>query len=48
MRVLVAGAGGTIGSRLVPQLIGRGHEVAATTHSPEKLDGLRALGAEAF
>jgi nucleoside-diphosphate-sugar epimerase len=47
MRVFVAGAGGAIGRRLVPQLVERGHGVVASTRSEEKLDGLRALGAEA-
>ena len=46
MRVFVAGAGGAIGGRLLPQLIERGHEVVGTTRSPSKADGLRALGAE--
>ena len=46
MRVFVAGAGGAIGQRLVPQLVSRGHEVVATTRSQEKLERLRALGAE--
>ena len=45
MRVFVAGARGVIGSRLVPQLIERGHAVVATTRSPAKGDSLRALGA---
>jgi nucleoside-diphosphate-sugar epimerase len=47
MRVFVAGASGAIGRRLVPQLAARGHDVVATTRSPEKLDSLRALGADA-
>lgn len=47
MRVLVAGGGGAIGSRLLPQLIVRGHDVVATTRSAEKMAGVRALGAEA-
>ncbi len=35
MRVLVAGASGYVGSRLVPELLRRGHEVVAThTHDP--------------
>lgn len=34
MRVLVTGASGAIGSRLVPQLIEAGHEVAGTHHVP--------------
>jgi nucleoside-diphosphate-sugar epimerase len=46
MRVFVAGASGAVGRRLVPKLIERGHEVVATGRRPEKLDGLRALGAE--
>ena len=45
MRVFVAGASGVIGSRLVPQLVERGHEVVATTRRPEKSEGLAALGA---
>jgi 2-alkyl-3-oxoalkanoate reductase len=46
MRVFVAGASGAIGTRLVPQLIDRGHEVIGTSRSPDKADRLRALGAE--
>ena len=46
MKVFVAGATGAIGKRLVPRLIDRGHEVVATTRSPEKARQLRALGAE--
>jgi nucleoside-diphosphate-sugar epimerase len=45
MRVFVAGASGVIGRRLLPRLVERGHEVVATTRSPEKGDSLRALGA---
>jgi 2-alkyl-3-oxoalkanoate reductase len=48
MRVFVAGASGAIGTRLVPQLIVRGHEVTGTfTSSPEKAERIRGLGAEA-
>ena len=47
MRVFVAGASGVVGRRLVPQLVDRGHDVVATARTPEKLDTLRALGAEA-
>ena len=47
MRVLVAGASGAIGMRLVPRLIERGHYVVATTTTPDKLQPLRWLGAEA-
>jgi nucleoside-diphosphate-sugar epimerase len=46
MRVFVAGASGAIGSRLVPQLVERGHEVVGSSRSPEKSDQLAALGAE--
>ncbi|HLH70685.1 MAG TPA: NAD(P)-dependent oxidoreductase [Candidatus Dormibacteraeota bacterium] len=46
MRVLVVGAGGVIGTRLVPQLRGRGHEVIGTSRSPGRAARLRALGAE--
>jgi nucleoside-diphosphate-sugar epimerase len=48
MRVVVVGASGAIGSRLVPQLIERGHEVIGTHRSPEHADRVRALGAEAI
>ena len=47
MRVFVAGATGAIGSRLVPQLLERGHHVTGTSRSEEKAARLRALGAEA-
>jgi nucleoside-diphosphate-sugar epimerase len=46
MKVLLIGASGAIGSRLVPQLIDNGHEVIGTCHSPAKAERLRALGAE--
>jgi 2-alkyl-3-oxoalkanoate reductase len=46
MRVFVAGASGAIGTRLVPQLIDRGHAVIGTSRTPERADRLRALGAE--
>ena len=48
MRVFVVGASGAIGTRLVPQLIDRGHEVIGTFRSPEHADRVRALGAEAL
>ena len=38
MRVLVTGATGYVGSRLVPELIGRGHEVLAAVRSPGDAD----------
>jgi uncharacterized protein YbjT (DUF2867 family) len=46
MRVLVVGASGAIGTRLVPQLRQRAHEVIASSRSPGKAGRLRALGAE--
>jgi nucleoside-diphosphate-sugar epimerase len=46
MRVFVVGATGAIGTRLVPQLIGRGHEVIGTSRSPGNAERVRALGAE--
>jgi 2-alkyl-3-oxoalkanoate reductase len=46
MRIFVAGGGGVIGTRLLPLLTARGHEVVATTRTPDKLDRLRELGAE--
>jgi 2-alkyl-3-oxoalkanoate reductase len=46
MRVFLAGATGAIGRRLVPQLAASGHSVTATTRTAEKVDMLRALGAE--
>jgi nucleoside-diphosphate-sugar epimerase len=46
MRVFVAGGTGTLGRRLVPQLVARGHRVTATTRSAAKLDLLEQLGAE--
>jgi len=46
MRVFVAGASGAIGSRLVPQLIERGHKVIGTFKSSGKGERLLALGAE--
>src|SRR5918992_5397901 len=48
MRVFVAGASGAIGSRLVPQLIERGHEVVGTSRSPGNVERVRALGAESI
>ena len=46
MRVFVAGASGAIGSRLVPQLIDRGHEVIGTFKSPGSAEKVRKMGAE--
>jgi nucleoside-diphosphate-sugar epimerase len=46
MRVFLAGATGAIGRRLTPQLVAHGHQVTATTTSSDKVELLRALGAE--
>jgi uncharacterized protein YbjT (DUF2867 family) len=46
MRVFVAGASGVIGLRLLPLLVAAGHEVAAMSRSPGKLQRLRDLGGE--
>jgi nucleoside-diphosphate-sugar epimerase len=48
MRVFVVGASGAIGTRLVPQLIERGHDVIGTFRSPGNAERVRALGAEAI
>jgi nucleoside-diphosphate-sugar epimerase len=45
MRIFLAGASGVIGVRLIPLLVSANHEVAGMTRSPEKVDGLRDLGA---
>src|SRR5262249_36986595 len=45
MKVLVIGASGAIGRRLVPQLLDLGHEVFGTCHAPENTEKLRSLGA---
>ena len=46
MRVFVAGATGAIGTRLVPKLVDRGHEVIGTSRSIDRAQRLHALGAE--
>jgi 2-alkyl-3-oxoalkanoate reductase len=47
MRVFLTGANGAIGSRIVPLLVARGHEVTGTARSQERAGRLRAQGAEA-
>jgi nucleoside-diphosphate-sugar epimerase len=47
MHVFIAGGTGAIGTRLIPQLVERGHRVTATTRDPAKLPGLHGLGAHA-
>jgi nucleoside-diphosphate-sugar epimerase len=46
MRVFVVGASGAIGTRLIPQLIDRRHEVIGTSTSPASANRVQALGAE--
>ena len=46
MRVFLAGATGVIGIRLVPLLVGAGHEVAGMTRSDDKSAQIEALGAQ--
>jgi nucleoside-diphosphate-sugar epimerase len=46
MRILLAGATGAIGRRLVPQLLAAGHRVVATTRAPDKQAAIWNLGAQ--
>ena len=46
MRILVVGASGIIGRRLVPQLAERGHQVTGTSRSAARAGQLSSLGAE--
>lgn len=46
MKIFVAGATGALGRRLVPLLVGNGHDVVGTTRTPAKSEQLRALGAD--
>jgi nucleoside-diphosphate-sugar epimerase len=48
MRILVAGASGALGRRLVPMLVARGHEVTGLTRSREKVTLVEGLGAGAI
>ena len=45
MRVFLAGATGVIGMRLLPLLVGAGHDVAAMTRSQDKAPKIESLGA---
>jgi nucleoside-diphosphate-sugar epimerase len=45
LKILVAGATGVIGGRLVPMLLDAGHEVAGTTRRPERAEPLTKMGA---
>jgi nucleoside-diphosphate-sugar epimerase len=46
LRIFLAGATGVIGVRVVPLLVGAGHDVAGMTRSAGKQHQLRELGAE--
>ena len=46
MKVFVAGANGAVGKCLVPQLVTAGYEVVAMTRTPQRVESLRAAGAE--
>ncbi|HMA45176.1 MAG TPA: NAD(P)H-binding protein, partial [Gemmatimonadales bacterium] len=46
MRVLVTGATGYIGGRLVPRLLAAGHQVVCLARVPDKLAGRRWEGVE--
>ena len=46
MRVLVAGANGAVGRRLVPMLVANGHRVTGSTTNGDSIAAIRAMGAE--
>jgi nucleoside-diphosphate-sugar epimerase len=46
MKIFVAGATGFVGSRLIPLLVDRGHQVVGTTRTAAKADRLTRVGAE--
>jgi nucleoside-diphosphate-sugar epimerase len=46
MKVFLAGASGALGTRLIPQLIDRGHTVVGTTRSEAKAPAIWDLGAK--
>ncbi|HET8971206.1 MAG TPA: NAD-dependent epimerase/dehydratase family protein, partial [Candidatus Nanopelagicales bacterium] len=46
MRIVLAGATGVIGIRMLPLLLAAGHQVLALTRREEKLAALRELGAD--
>ena len=45
-RVLVTGATGYIGGRLVPRLLAKGHELRCVARNPDRLEGQRWPGVE--
>lgn len=46
MKILIIGATGGIGHRLLPMLIENGHEVVGLHRKPEQAEAIRAAGAE--
>jgi len=46
MRILLTGASGAIGTRLVSQLVDRGHDVIGTATSPGSAERVEALGVD--
>ncbi len=48
MRIVVAGATGVIGRRVLPALVASGHDVTAFVHSPAKANAVRGQGIEAI
>src|SRR6185437_3281829 len=48
MRIFVAGATGALGIRVVRMLAAAGHVVVGTTRTPDKVELIRAAGAQAF
>ena len=46
MRVLIAGATGVLGSRLLPALVATGHEVIGTSRRPDRHRAIREAGGE--
>jgi nucleoside-diphosphate-sugar epimerase len=48
MRIMVAGATGVIGRRLVPWLVESGHEVTGLTRSERRVGGIIAAGGQAM
>ena len=45
MKILLAGATGAIGKRLIPMLVNAGHTVTGTTQHPEKMVSIHSAGA---